>query len=431
MKDSTELGGIAIPASFAASFAQAASVVNQRSGAGETALVIHHNDADGITSGAILSAALQRCGYRPTTCSLEKPYPELLPQIYRKAAALYVYGDLGSAYIDAIASAADSNDNVSPTILVDHHLTGPSPTPKVLNVNGELHGLSGSLDISGASTCLLFALALDETNIDLASLAVIGSFEIPGPLRSVNAAVLAAACDGNMVTTPFKSASPMDPPFRRMGPDGERWRESLVGLGADRVPVGKAFSDLETCGAVGYYLGGSEVALSICRRGYGNDELEFLAAVELRRQKAFRDLDSAVASGETVRRGKVCYLDAGFALEGLGAKVIGSYLTCLVKKPAPDRDKNCYLIASMPLVPDVPHLGRLPGSQVKFSGRVFPELAEDILSGGKPSLEYLFSEAAARCGGYGDGHKVAASAVVPASKRLDFVSLVDELSLRK
>ena len=153
-------------------------------------------------------------------------------------------------------------------ILVDHHLTGPSPTPKVLNVNGELHGLSGSLDISGASTCLLLALALDETNIDLAPLAVIGSFEIPGALRSVNAAVLAAAYDGNMVT----------------GPGRERWRESLVDLGADRVQVGKAFSDLETCGAVGYYLGGPEVALSICRCGYGNDELEFLAGVESRRQ---------------------------------------------------------------------------------------------------------------------------------------------------
>jgi len=413
MTDSTKLGGIAIPASFAASLAEAASVVKQRSTVGETALIIHHNDADGITSGAILAAALKRCGYRPTTCSLEKPYPELLPEIYKQNVALYVYGDLGSAYIDAIASVADSSADDSPTILVDHHLTGPSPTPKVLNVNGELHGLSGSLDISGASTCLLLALALDETNIDLAPLAVIGSFEIPGALRSVNAAVLAAAYDGNMVT----------------GPGRERWRESLVDLGADRVQVGKAFSDLETCGAVGYYLGGPEVALSICRCGYGNDELEFLAGVESRRQKAFRDLDDAVASGGTVMRGQVCYMDAGFALEGLGAKVIGSYLTCLVKNTTPEIDRNCYILASMPLVPDVPHLGRLPGSQVKFSGRVFPELAEDILSGGRPSLEYLFSAAAERCGGYGDGHKVAASAVVPASKRLDFISLVDELSM--
>ncbi|MBW2517564.1 MAG: phosphoesterase, partial [Deltaproteobacteria bacterium] len=40
--------------------------------------VFHHNDSDGLTSGAILTKAFTRAGFRVQRSCLEKPYPKLL-----------------------------------------------------------------------------------------------------------------------------------------------------------------------------------------------------------------------------------------------------------------------------------------------------------------------------------------------------------------
>ncbi len=409
MKDDL-LEKLNIPDSFRKVFAEAAAVVKTKAGPGGVVRVIHHNDSDGITSGAILTAAFTRAGYKVVTCSLEKPYPVLIPVIHGKQHDLVVYGDLGSAYIKDISCATEQVSGI--TVIVDHHLTGPSPSGSVLNVNGELHGLSGSLDISGAATCFLLAVYLSAENRDLVPLAVVGGFEIPGPLRGVNAVLYDLAHSLGLVQHVDRSA----------------WRTGQVRLGNDWVALSKAFSDLETCGAVGYYLGGVEVALALCRDGYTDEALTFLEKVDTKRRQAFRLLDEAVCGGRLVRTGNVQYLHADFALNGLGAKVIGSYLSGLSRRDIPAVDGKCYLLASVSLNPEVPGVGSLGTDQVKFSGRVAPGKAESILSGKASSLNDLFAGAGTQCGGYGDGHKVAASAVVPAANRLRFVELVNELS---
>ena len=38
-------------------------------------ILLHHNDADGISAGAILSKALYRYGFDVRRIALEKPYP--------------------------------------------------------------------------------------------------------------------------------------------------------------------------------------------------------------------------------------------------------------------------------------------------------------------------------------------------------------------
>ena len=46
--------------------------------------VFHHNDADGITSGAILTRAFERQGYKVQRFSLEKPYPAVLRKVFEQ-----------------------------------------------------------------------------------------------------------------------------------------------------------------------------------------------------------------------------------------------------------------------------------------------------------------------------------------------------------
>jgi single-stranded-DNA-specific exonuclease len=47
----------------------------------KTVQVFHHNDADGLTSGAILTRALERQGFKVQRSCLEKPYPAVLKKI--------------------------------------------------------------------------------------------------------------------------------------------------------------------------------------------------------------------------------------------------------------------------------------------------------------------------------------------------------------
>ena len=44
--------------------------------------VLHHNDADGLSSGAILTRAFERKGFSVHRVCLEKPYPAVLEQIF-------------------------------------------------------------------------------------------------------------------------------------------------------------------------------------------------------------------------------------------------------------------------------------------------------------------------------------------------------------
>ena len=46
--------------------------------------IFHHNDADGLCSGAILTRAFERQGFEVRRFCLEKPYPGVLKKIYAR-----------------------------------------------------------------------------------------------------------------------------------------------------------------------------------------------------------------------------------------------------------------------------------------------------------------------------------------------------------
>jgi single-stranded-DNA-specific exonuclease len=50
----------------------------------KTVQVFHHNDADGITSGAILTRAFERQGFKVQRSCLEKPYPAVLKKVFEQ-----------------------------------------------------------------------------------------------------------------------------------------------------------------------------------------------------------------------------------------------------------------------------------------------------------------------------------------------------------
>jgi len=62
-----------------------------------TVRIIHHNDADGLSSGALLTRAFTRQGYAVRRTCLEKPYPKVLEKIFGQQDRLLVFADLPGA----------------------------------------------------------------------------------------------------------------------------------------------------------------------------------------------------------------------------------------------------------------------------------------------------------------------------------------------
>ena len=65
--------------------------------------VFHHNDADGLSSGAILTAVFERAGFDVSRSCLEKPYPAVLERVFETKGRLIVLTDFAGRIAPLIA----------------------------------------------------------------------------------------------------------------------------------------------------------------------------------------------------------------------------------------------------------------------------------------------------------------------------------------
>jgi single-stranded-DNA-specific exonuclease len=153
----------------------------------KTVQVFHHNDADGLTSGAILTRAFERQGYKVQRFCLEKPYPAVLKKVYEQEGKLLIFADFAGRIAPLLS---DLNRGRNLTLILDHHVAEASTDSRVINLDPDLFGLKGDRDISGSTTCYLFARTMDSVNRDLAQTAAIGAvadgFFVDGQLVSQN-----------------------------------------------------------------------------------------------------------------------------------------------------------------------------------------------------------------------------------------------------
>ncbi|MBU1915494.1 MAG: DHH family phosphoesterase, partial [Candidatus Thermoplasmatota archaeon] len=145
-----------------------------------SAVVATHIDADGISAAAIATAALGRANVDAKTRFFKKLDEAAIGILAGDHADLIWFTDLGSGSITKLEGMR--------AVVTDHHMpeTGYAPGSRkgqalltdfstVLHVNPQLHGISGASDLSGAGSTFLAALAMDEKNMDLAHLAILGA----------------------------------------------------------------------------------------------------------------------------------------------------------------------------------------------------------------------------------------------------------------
>lgn len=367
------------------------AIAQLRKEASRKTVIVHHDDADGLCSAAVVKRALEREGMAVESFCLEKVYEEVIADLHSKERMTLLYVDIGSSHADLIS---ELNKGRNLTIILDHHDPKPSRDSMVFDLNLEHFGFKGETDFSGATCCYLFAKELDERNKDLSYLAVVGSSEIPTGFKSINEIVLREALDTAVVQK-----------------RGKRLEIPHLGVSVDLL-----FSKLQILGAVGYYENGPEMGIRACLDGIDENIEEKMKVLEERRKEANRRLLGKLYR-EGLRETKhIQWFDAGDIYMGMGTKVIGqfcsflSYQTRLIKP-------SKYILGFINVPQEIPKWGKLKEKFVKASMRT-PRQMQKLIDNGKMLGAVNLLEKASEPFGIADGHQYAANVVLPADKKL-------------
>ena len=127
--------------------------------------LVTHIDADGLTSGGIVSQVLERLGK-----DYEVKTSELSPEFFKDLNPddLTIFTDLGSGQLDLL----DKFGKDDKVIVLDHHQPQENDVPTV-HVNPHFFGYEGHKDISGAG--LSYLLAREFGYKDLCQYGIVGA----------------------------------------------------------------------------------------------------------------------------------------------------------------------------------------------------------------------------------------------------------------
>jgi single-stranded-DNA-specific exonuclease len=381
----------------------------------KTVQVFHHNDSDGLSSGAILTRALERQGFVVRRYCLEKPYPAVLKKVYEQQGKIIIFADFAGR-IAPLLSELNGGRNL--TLILDHHVAEASTDPKVYNLDPDLHGLKGDRDISGSTTCYLFALALDEINHDMAYIATIGAvgdgFFVDGALVSENRQVaLEAARQGKIEIT--------------KRPHGELYALQTPKGQLNVVDVGDY---LDILGGVGYYQKGPEMGVKVCLEGFSQESDHMVDELKAIRTKLFTAEIARLKSGELHQAAHIQWFNVEKRFFPMGVKMIGAF--CDAIKDTDLIDPYKYL-AGFQVVPDeIPGFGKIKFSEVKVSMRVSAFMEGEIRAARAMGLNILLPEATDKLGGFSDAcHSLTAATTVGIGKEQKLIEEMEHIIERK
>ena len=156
---------------FFSSFEPAINLLTRHVEDGNLVRIVTHSDADGIAAGGILSRTAGRLGVGFKTTCEQRMDEKMLEAIAVERPPLVVFSDLGSGYLDIIKEHLSGSD----VIVLDHHIPVEAEAPDIVHVNPLIHGLDGARSISGAGIAYLLSRLIDDGNIDLSPLGIVGA----------------------------------------------------------------------------------------------------------------------------------------------------------------------------------------------------------------------------------------------------------------
>jgi hypothetical protein len=377
----------------------------------ETVQIFHHNDADGLSSGAILTGAFERQGFEVRRFCLEKPYPEVLKRIYEQQGRILIFTDFAGR-IAPMLSQLNQGRNL--TLILDHHVAEASTDSRVHNLDPELYGLKGDRDISASTTCYLFVCTLDSANRDLAHLATVGAvgdaFFVDGRLISHNReAALESVRQGLLDIEEHQK--------------GERY---ILRTAGGNIPCDEFAVYLNALGAVGYTQGGPETGIRVCLEGISPESDRMVEALEAIKTQTFTLEIDRLKQGGLNNSSHIQWFEVKDRFSPMGVKMIGTFCQTIRNMDFVDPQKY---IAGFQVIPDeIPGFGPIEFKEVKISMRVSSHLEEEIRAGSAMGLNILLPEATDRLGGFSDAcHSLSAATTVAIGKEEKLIEEMEKV----
>jgi single-stranded-DNA-specific exonuclease len=378
---------------------------------GKMVRLFHHNDADGLTSAAILTKAFERKGRPVRRSALEKPYPAVLERIFDGEGDDIVFADFAGRIAPMISGLNRGRNRV---LILDHHAASPATDPQVHNLDPELYGLKGDLDISASVTCYLFAKRMDEGNADLSALAALGAvgdkFFLEGKLAGENRrAVLEAATRGEARIEEGKTGET----YHFLTPQGEREGSALAEY-------------IETLGAVGYYREGPEAGVAVCLQGPTAASDRMYGELKAMKEERFRREIGRLKAGDLHRTEHIQWFHVEDRFAPMGVKMVGAF--CDVIRNMDFVDPGRYLAGFQRLPDFIPGFGPVGMADVKVSMRVSGWMEGQIRGKTAMGLNRLLPEATAAVGGFSDAcHSLTAATTVGEGKEKQLIAGMEKI----
>jgi len=373
--------------------------------------VFHHNDSDGLTSGAILTCAFERQGFKVQRFCLEKPYPKALKKIYKQDGKILIFADFAGRIAPMLS---DLNKGRNLTLILDHHVAEASTDPKVLNLDPDLFGLKGDRDISASTTCYLFARTLDPVNCDMAHIAAIGAvgdgFFVDGQLVSQNREVATEAVRQGLIEI-------------RKHETGEQY---LLTTSKGQISCVEFGDYLDILGGVGYYQKGPDMGIKVCLEGVSPESDRMVEELKVIRTKIFNEEIARLKSGEMKQAPHIQWFHVEKRLFPMGVKMIGAFCDAIKDTDLVDPKKY---IAGFQIIPDeIPGFDAITFNEVKISMRASHYLEEEIRAGRAMGLNIFLPEATTRLGGFSDAcHSLTAATTVAIGKEEKLIEEMEKI----
>jgi single-stranded-DNA-specific exonuclease len=174
----------------------------------DAVLLASHIDADGLTSAAVSSTALERAEIPHEVVFKNQLDEREIASIAETEYETVLFTDFGSGQLDMIAAHEAAGD--FEPVIADHHQ--PADTETEYHLNPLLEGIDGASKLSGAGASYLLARALAEAddaddypqgNRDLAATAVVGAIgdmqAVDGELVGANRAIVEEGAEAGVL----------------------------------------------------------------------------------------------------------------------------------------------------------------------------------------------------------------------------------------
>ena len=438
---------VQIPSNLFSRFKSAAAEVEKAS----EVRVISHNDADGISSAAIVCATLLRKNKR-FQCSMLKGFEEAVVRDTAQGCDLLIISDMGSSSLEFLETLPMK------VVVLDHHRPErDSNSPRLVHVNPHLFGMDGATSACAASVAMMLSITVSEKNWDLLPIAfggIVGDRQTIRGLLGLNKYLgqigqekhILELRKGSLLpsgplkdsllnsTDPFISGVSGDPDgvsrlltetgildsmtLESLDEAQEMKLSSLVTLRL--LNQGATLDNLEEASSEKYFFSerktyGHELSnlMNACGR---SDVTGMGAAVVLGDAKS---LEKAEGLRQDYRKQ---VLEAVLAVQFKGLKQL-DYLQYFFS-PVPDVSSDlCGIVMQWIGDRDKPTIAlSQKNGDVKISSRANKKMIEAGVD-----LSYALRTAAAAVGGVGGGHNVASGGKIPAGKEDEFIAMLNKI----